>query len=283
MPDDQWADDEWGEDLDTPMPSTKTHIPRYVWNCGIGCLVFVVLSGIALWFFGSKLMDFVADQDAQWAALQEHVDVEQPESGWELFRIPVVHRAQDLDVCWHVSVDDPVAASGFLVVGSDPGAQAVRRGLMQPNTTVDKYEFAVTSADRYGVERGSITIAGREINLLRFQGSPPDERDPDWYPDPDLEGQPEGSFGDADVDSSEGGGTRFRVEHDGTEARGAGVTLDLSEEGEGLVLMLQLTKITETEPWDQADLERVLRPFLPGLSSESSEESSEEPSSGTGR
>lgn len=264
------TDDDWGDDLETPMPTTKTHIPRYVWNCGIGCLVFVVLSGIALWYFGAKFIDSFMDQDVQWAALEEGADVQRPDSGWELMRIPFVHWVEDIDACWSVAVTEPASAAGFLILGTEPASQSVRRGVMQPDRSIEKYEFNVETNGRYEIERDTITVAGRELKVLRFQGTPSVERDPDWYPTPDLKDGAEGSWddpdsGEAGESGGSGGSTKVRIRSGKELARGAGITVDLSDEEGGVVLLLQLTKYTDTSPWEQGELESVLTPFVSGI------------------
>jgi hypothetical protein len=62
------AETTWGEEAPS-APPTKS-IPTWVWFCGAGCLVMLVI-GIALLVFGMSFMKKAMDPETQWRALAE--------------------------------------------------------------------------------------------------------------------------------------------------------------------------------------------------------------------
>jgi len=234
---------EWGDDLDAP-PRRRPPIPGYVWIGAGGCLLLLAAAlsaAILAWPRITSAIQGLADQERQWAAVSSWLPHQTPPSDLRVVRIPVLARTMGMDALWVLSSDSRDAV-GFLCAGERAEAGEFRRRAMKPVARVRDAEMPT----RYGLDKGTLEIDGRQVRFLRFQVQPEAGRVEDWEADPD---EPEAPGDRA--------GFRFGAE----EADGAGILLDLGPEEGPTAILLQLLKRESSEPWSDGEIEALLEPF----------------------
>src|SRR5688572_30506234 len=80
------AGEDWG-DIEN-VPKQKRGLPKWLLFCGGGCLVALVLGGIA-GYFVFKLIEEGKDQDVQYPKLEQHIGLDHRLSDYELFGIEI--------------------------------------------------------------------------------------------------------------------------------------------------------------------------------------------------
>ena len=149
--------EEW---VDTPeVPKKKGGIPGWLWFCGGGCLIAVVLAVVAGFFMVGRFKQSM-DQDAQWEKLAATIEMDARPEGWIIVGMDFVPM---------------IPFDGF--VFTDSGGRTFNLMILPPKEAGEMEE--VFSGDFEGgsflgmqsmeVEsQGTIDIQGKEFPIVRF-------------------------------------------------------------------------------------------------------------------
>lgn len=144
----------WGEG--EVLPPKKKKVPTWLWFCGSGCLLAVVLAIVLGAWFASKFKDAL-DPEKQWPNVAEV--------------LPFDERPRELDLKWgstigmdmFVFIDERGFAAILMRFRPSDGAE-VRQTLMNP-----EYKGGFMGmGDRKGLEAGRIRVQGRDLEVVRF-------------------------------------------------------------------------------------------------------------------
>jgi hypothetical protein len=142
----------WGDEAATK----KKRVPTWLWFCGGGCLIAVILLVIALAWALDQVKD-LGDPEVQLAALSESLPFDElpPETEFE-FAIPLPFK-------WYIFSD----RRGYAVVIFDVSAsqaEELRRTLLEPAFTG---QF-MGMGGRRDPEAATVRVQGRDVSGVRF-------------------------------------------------------------------------------------------------------------------
>lgn len=206
----------WGDA--EAAPPKKKGVPTWLWFCGGGCLLAVIVGIVFVVWLASSVKDW-RDPEKQWPKVAQVLPYDE--------RPPELTLDIGIDMLGtHVfSFHD---SRGFIVaLMSLPNAKGSDRDkAMDPNAKTGFGPFGA----RKDAQSSKLAVQGRELEVLRFfqmaKGS-------------ETEGEPES---------------------------GAGPTalVDLTSQGEGGFLLLQLTRTNGTEAVTDEEIQTFLKPFHVG-------------------
>jgi hypothetical protein len=216
---------EWSGEMSELAKPPKKRVPTWVWGCGGGCLLMVVVA-LLLAAYGFKLVKGAADQDAQWARLGKHLPVDARPPGVMIFGVPF--RLQGMSI-W--SLQDATNKQQAIVFQAPPGPKARESKAELFDATK---EVSFMGFGRHGVEVGEVEVQGRRLHCVRYTSM-----DEDREPGP--------------MDSIL------------KEMQGASIAVDLAPEGSDELLALILTRQGNEARIEDAALAQFLAPFrIPG-------------------
>jgi hypothetical protein len=149
MSEGDWSSE--GRGLEPP----KRSVPLWVWGCGGGCAL-VLLVGVILSVFGFRMLRKMGDPELNWAAIGAV--------------LPVVERPEDY-VVWGM----PVKFDGVQIwmLQSDSRQVMLFHGAGGDGTEDTRRElFGSTASSRADAEPGTLHVQGRELRLLRHRVVP---------------------------------------------------------------------------------------------------------------
>lgn len=152
----------WGEN---EAPAPKKRIPTWLWFCGGGCLLAVVLA-IVVAALGVKFFKDAMDPEKQWPHVAEVLPFDQ--------RPPELHliAGNTIGADFFVFQDDRGFAVAIMRLrGGNPSEG--RRRIMDPS---EKGGFMSMGARRDMVV-GKIHVQGRDLDVLRFHQEAPHGKD----------------------------------------------------------------------------------------------------------
>lgn len=225
------SDAEWSSEVGELATPPKKRIPGWVWGCGAGCLLFLLLT-VGVLAVGFTFVRKAVDQDAQWERLGAYLPVAERPPGVSIFGMPI--RIEGMAM-W-VLMDEAHHRQGlFLQAPAGKDATQTRQELLASDQ--DKQLGGLFGGyGRNEVEKGTIEVQGRSLECLRYQSFPKE-------------------------DSSESSS----LSAVGAQFEGASMVVDLAPEGSGEVLLLILTKVRTSERVSDDELRAFLAPFqVPG-------------------
>lgn len=139
----------WGDADSTPPPKKKT-IPTWLWFCGGGCLLAVILA-IAGGAWVASRFSGATDPEKQWPKVAEILPFDQRPSELEL--------KFGLDLGMQMYYFDDRRGYMAVLMHMGLGGRHERDQFMNPDGGMGRKE----------AQAGKITVQGRELDLLRFQ------------------------------------------------------------------------------------------------------------------
>lgn len=145
---------EWANEPE--VPKKKKGLPGWLWFCGGGCLIVVVLAAIGA-IFAVKQFEGFTDQTVQWEKLSASVEIDVPPEGWSFHKMPMVPFDQ------------------FIFTGA--GGSTFTLMIMEPPGAAEMEEIFSEDFDGGAVmglqevkdiEHGSILVQGRELRVVHF-------------------------------------------------------------------------------------------------------------------
>ncbi len=221
------SESNWGE---SEAPPPKKRVPTWLWACGGGCLLALVLGlagGAFLFVKVKKAVEEGQNPEIQWQRVAEV--------------LPYDNRPADatLQFGMHLGVVDMFV---FRVDHQDSAKAEYSAILFQLNALdTDKRDQALDPKESNGffgqgkrrnMKSGTVRVQGRELKALRFDQMDDDEKK-------SVDGAPKAG-------------------------KGPSIMLDLTPENGTHTLFLQMIRLDGTEPIGDEDVQRFLKPFHVG-------------------
>jgi hypothetical protein len=148
------TDTTWGDESLPPKPK---RIPTWLWFCGGGCIVAVILAVIAAVFAFDYLKGW-GSAEKQLPALAEHLAFDEPLPSGTEFQMAI-----RFPFDWFVFSDDRGFALVFIVVPASKSAE-IRETILNPDF---KGGF-MGNGSREELEEAIVQVQGRELKGLRY-------------------------------------------------------------------------------------------------------------------
>ncbi len=153
------AEVDWGNEANE-APKQKSRVPKWAWFCGGGCLLALIVAGVAAVLLVRVAKDTM-DPDKQWDRLAEFVPYEtRPEGQIIGFKVPFQ------DIHTFALPQEGGASALFLIAGGSQGEE-LRAAYFDGEKEVNLGPFT-GNAGRYNVEEGTLNVQGRELRSIRF-------------------------------------------------------------------------------------------------------------------
>jgi hypothetical protein len=166
------VDANWGAE---EAPSKRSRIPKWLWWCGGGCLVALVLAVAAgFWLFklGKQLVEEGRDPEQQWPKLQRVLPFEERPAGYQLTWGSTL-------LLETYALLDPEGRIGIVMRFRESQAASVEAQMMNPD-----YSGALLGmGGRKDLSTLKVVVQGRELEALRFYQEQGQDMDGDGRPD----------------------------------------------------------------------------------------------------
>lgn len=144
----------WGE-ADVAPPPKKKSIPTWLWVCGGGCLLAVVLAIVLGTLLVSKF-SASTDPEKQWPKVAEILPFDQ--------RPPELDLNWGSDIGMGVYVFDDSRGYAAILMHMPSGGRGEREKLMNPDADTGFMNFG----KRKDAKVSKLKVQGRELDVLRF-------------------------------------------------------------------------------------------------------------------
>jgi hypothetical protein len=221
------SESQWGEEGQNAPPKKK--VPTWVWACGGGCLVALILAIVGSVFvfkFGKQLVKEGLDPDLQWPKLQQVLPFDQqpPELSLKF--------GMSLGVIDMFVLKDSRGFTAVVYRVAEKNAEQVRHQMLDEK--FDGGPFGMGSGNRTDVKAATVHVQGRDLKGVRFHqegraGSKSEQAEP--VPD---------------------------------AGSGPAIMLDVTPEGETRPVILQLVRTPGTDPVTDDEVRAFLKPFHVG-------------------
>jgi len=151
---------QWSESGAEPAP--KKSLPKWLWFCGGGCLLAVILSGVGA-FACYKMAEKIADPEYGWAQLQKALPADQEHPDHTAHAAPSWIPGAPITVI----VDSLNLQLQFQVHTGASGKQA-REQLFEGDSPVFPENVIVMKFT--DMTKGTVEVQGRELKVLRLKG-----------------------------------------------------------------------------------------------------------------
>jgi len=216
---------EWSGETSELAKPPKKRIPTWIWACGGGCALVMVV-GVLLAAFAFRFLSKGFDQEVQWAALSQHLPFEPPHPNLRIFGMPMQLEGMSM---WMITDMANKQQATLLAAEPSPKATETKNELFDPTKVV-----SFMGIGRHDPQPGEIEIQGRRLHCLRYTSLASDHQG--------------GAFG------------KFME-----QMQGASVVVDLSPEGSQELLAFILTRQGSSDRIDDAVVTAFLAPFrIPG-------------------
>jgi hypothetical protein len=151
---------EWGKEEDTPVKKRGCFLPTWLWGCGGGCLLMIILGIGGVVACGAKIKNAM-DPDAQWAKLDKILPFDERPGGLELMF------GWSLGLEYYILMD---VNSGYMVsvYYFDSGdAEEGREAFFNPEVKAG----VMGVGERKDEELSTVLIGSRERKVMRFNQS----------------------------------------------------------------------------------------------------------------
>jgi hypothetical protein len=140
----------------TNVAPPKRGVPGWVWGCGGGCALFLLV-GVVLAVFAVKKGKQFFDPETNWAAIGEVLPVVERPEGYIVVGFPF---QVDGARMWMLTSTDQSDQHSIMIFHGSGGdaVEGTRRDL-----------FGAGTADREDAELGTIVVQGRELTCLRHR------------------------------------------------------------------------------------------------------------------
>jgi hypothetical protein len=142
------------------LEKPKRRVPMWVWGCGGGCAL-VLLVGVILGVFVFRMGSKMVNQDKNWAEITQVLPVVQQPEGYVVVGMPVKFDGVQI---WILSAKDQTHQVTLFHGPGGDGTEDTRKEL-----------FGTDSAGRAGAEPGTLVVGGRTLRVLRHRTIPGQE------------------------------------------------------------------------------------------------------------
>jgi hypothetical protein len=229
------TESEWSSGGETLPEKPRRRIPMWVWGCG-GCAVLAMIAMGALVVFGVRYGAKAFDQDAQWEAIEQVIEIDDPRP--EMMVIGTGVFIPNIDLWQLQGADGRMQVQLFHAQGSH--GEDLRKELFGKGESVNIPGMGTVG--RFDVEEGTIDIQGRTLDCMRYFSVPADEA-----PEETETGEPKGVF-----DAIQ----RSKLQ--------SVIVVDLSPEGSSEVLIANYLRIYVRERISDEEVIEFFEPFHVG-------------------
>jgi hypothetical protein len=216
------AETTWTEEQ--PTGPKKKSIPTWVWFCGGGCLLAVLLGVIAIGF-GFRLINQARDPEVQWAKLAQVLPYDEPPPK-EMTLLMGMHLVGD-QYTFH---DE----RGFQVqFQNHPGKDGTEGRKNMFDAEHPKFPQNMVAFKFTDLQPGTIQVQGRELRILRMR-------------------------------MELAGALNKMIPEKDREGMGSMAFVDLTPEGRDGMLIAQFTRMEGTDPVSDEEIRTILKPFHVG-------------------
>ncbi len=153
---------EWGSEA-KEAPKPKKSVPGWLWFCGGGCLLALIVGVVAVIFIGRAAKDAM-DATKQWPSLNEVIAVDQPPpSDLTIVGMGMIPGVED---AWQLHAGDGQRQLLVMTFSGETGEQA-RSDFDDPENG-ELLPGMVGSLGGGKLEAAKITIQGREFPAARY-------------------------------------------------------------------------------------------------------------------
>lgn len=166
------VDANWGAD---EAPAKSSRVPKWLWWCGGGCLLALVLAiigGYMLFNVGKRLVEEGRDPERQWPKLERVLPFDQRPEGYQL------NWGSSLMIETY-ALQDPEGRIGVVMRFPESQAGSVDAQLMNPDHSGALFGMG----GRKEVSRLKLAVQGRELDALRYYQEQGQDMDGDGKPD----------------------------------------------------------------------------------------------------
>jgi len=142
------SEGDWSSD-GTPLAPPKRKVPLWVWGCGGGCALFLLVAVIAGVFL-FRTVGKMADPELNWAGIDEVLPVVERPEGYNVFGLPF--RIDGVRM-WVLEASDQSHQVMLMHAEVGDSAAETRRELFRDNA---------------GARAGVLAVQGRQLDVLRF-------------------------------------------------------------------------------------------------------------------
>jgi hypothetical protein len=151
-----------GEASEAPLK--KKGMPKWLWFCGSGCLVMIVIVGV-LSVFAVREVQKMVDPDTQWAELAEVLPYDEPRPDYTIIGMPMMKLIPGFDGMWTLMVSNQT--SGSIMVFS--GGEVEAADLFDPEQNEIDFGEITGNMGQFNFELETILVQGRELQVARFR------------------------------------------------------------------------------------------------------------------
>ncbi len=153
-------------------PPKKKGMPKWIWFCGSGCLVMVVIAAV-LAVLGVREVQKAVNPETQWAAVSEHISFDERPEDLKIARIPLVDLAPGVEGIWMLIQDE--LHQGVLMVFSGDESEEIEQGMFDAEQGELDLGSLTGNMGQRDFTSGTVMVQGRELRCARFQSFPADE------------------------------------------------------------------------------------------------------------
>ena len=148
------AGEDWG-DIEN-VPKQKRGLPRWLMFCGGGCLIALVLGGIAA-YVAVQFFKQAKDQDVQYPKLERHIGLDHRLGDYQLFGIEIMGSES------YIFGTKKADRMAMILVADTDDERKVFDAQLDPAVT----QGMSGGGAREEVEAGTIHVQGRDLRVIR--------------------------------------------------------------------------------------------------------------------
>jgi len=161
----------WDSESSEPPPKKKG-VPKWIWACGTGCLLMVILGGLLTVVAVMKFKEAM-DPEVQWAKLEQVLPYDEPHPDLTIASVPFMTMIPGFEGMW--TLFDHEGRSCVVMVFGGAQKEKVEEGMFDPEAGEMDFGAWTGNMGQHDFEVGTVTIQGRELRCARFRSFPQKE------------------------------------------------------------------------------------------------------------
>ena len=230
----------WDSETSEPPP-VKKGVPKWIWACGTGCLLMVILGGLLAFAAAMKFKEAV-DPEVQWAKLAEVMPYDEPRPDLTIASIPFMSMIPGFEGMW--TLFDDQGRSTVVMVFSGSEKEEIEEGMFDPEAGEMDFGSWTGNMGQHNFEAATVMVQGRELRCARFQSFPGEDEEP-----PDIEEE------SGEEEPSSGIGIKGALKK-------AVIRVDVTpEDRDDIMVIVEYSKVMTLERVSDEEINDFLAPF----------------------